>query len=50
MVQSAPVKMHLVKTMQDIRTTGKLEQDTEHKLKKALEVYTENFLSTRPEK
>ena len=36
--------------MQDIRTTGKLEQDTEDKLKAALEAYTANFLDTRPEK
>ena len=36
--------------MQEIRTTGKLEQDTEEKLKKVLEAYTESFLNTRPEK
>lgn len=36
--------------MQEIRSTGKLETDTEEKLKKALEQYTENFLNTRPEK
>ncbi|MCI6005723.1 F0F1 ATP synthase subunit alpha [Blautia sp. HCP3S3_G3] len=36
--------------MQSIRTTGKLEADTEEKLKQVLESYTENFLNTRPEK
>ncbi len=36
--------------MQEIRTTGKLEADTEAKLKKVLDDYTENFLNTRPEK
>lgn len=36
--------------MQEIRTTGKLEQDAEDKLKKVLEAYTESFLNTRPEK
>jgi F-type H+-transporting ATPase subunit alpha len=36
--------------MQEIRSTGKLEADTEEKLKTALQEYTENFLSTRPEK
>ncbi|MDO5337706.1 MAG: F0F1 ATP synthase subunit alpha [Eubacteriales bacterium] len=36
--------------MQEIRSTGKLEADTEEKLKKALEAYTENFLNTRPVK
>ena len=36
--------------MQAIRSTGKLEEDTESKLKAALESYTENFLNTRPEK
>ncbi len=36
--------------MQNIRTTGKLEADTEEKLKQVLESYTENFLNTRPEK
>ena len=35
--------------MEAIRTTGKLEEDTEAKLKEALDTYTENFLSTRPE-
>lgn len=36
--------------MQDIRTTGKLEEETENKLKKALEEFTRNFLGTRPVK
>lgn len=36
--------------MQEIRTTGKLESDTEEKLKKALDNYTEDFLNTRPVK
>ena len=36
--------------MQIIRTTGKLEADTEEKLKQVLDSYTENFLNTRPEK
>ncbi len=36
--------------MQEIRTTGKLEADTEEKLKMVLDHYTENFLNTRPEK
>ena len=36
--------------MQAIRETGKLEAETEENLKKALERYTENFLSTKPEK
>ena len=36
--------------MQDIRTTGKLEEETENKLKKALEEFTRNFLDTRPVK
>lgn len=36
--------------MQEIRSTGKLEADTEEKLEKALKQYTENFLNTRPEK
>ena len=34
--------------MQEIRTTGKLEEGTEEKLKKALNGYTEHFLGTRP--
>lgn len=33
--------------MQEIRNTGKLEEETEQKLKKALEVFTQNFLNTR---
>ena len=36
--------------MQEIRSTGKLEADTEEKLKRALEAYTEQFLNTKPEK
>ena len=36
--------------MQEISATGKLEADTEEKLKSALESYTENFINTRPEK
>lgn len=36
--------------MQEIRATGKLESETEEKLKKVLDDYTENFLNTRPEK
>ena len=36
--------------MQAIRETGKLEAETEENLKKALGRYTENFLSTKPEK
>ena len=39
-----------VEVMQTIRSTGKLEADTEEKLKKVLDDYTENFLNTRPEK
>ncbi len=35
--------------MQAIRSTGKLESETEEKLKSALEQYTQNFLDTRPE-
>ena len=33
--------------MDDIRSTGKLEADTEEHLKKALEVYTRDFLSAK---
>lgn len=33
--------------MQEIRTTGKLEAETEEKLKSAIGRYTENFLDTR---
>ncbi|MEE1031830.1 MAG: F0F1 ATP synthase subunit alpha [Ruminococcus sp.] len=36
--------------MQTIRTTGKLEADTEEKLKAVLEQYTQNFLDARPAK
>ena len=36
-----------VEVMQDIRTTGKLEAETEEKLKDAIGRYTENFLDTR---
>ena len=39
-----------VEVMQEIRTTGKLEQETEQKLRSVLDAYTENFLNTRPEK
>ena len=39
-----------VEVMQEIRSTGKLEQETEQKLRSVLDVYTENFLNTRPEK
>ena len=35
--------------MQEIRSTGKLEEGTEEKLKKALNGFTEQFLSTRSE-
>ena len=36
--------------MQEISATGKLEADTEEKLKSTLESYTENFINTRPAK
>ena len=36
--------------MQEIRSTKKLEAETDEKLKTVLETYTENFLNTRPEK
>ncbi|WP_461883958.1 F0F1 ATP synthase subunit alpha [Fusicatenibacter sp.] len=36
--------------MQEIASTGKLEAETEEKLKAALESYTENFINTRPAK
>ena len=36
--------------MQEIRVTGKMEADTEEKLRKVLDEYTENFLNSRPEK
>ena len=36
--------------MQEIRSTGKLEAETEERLKKVLGEYTDNFLNTKPEK
>lgn len=39
-----------VEVMQEIRSTGKLELETEQKLRSVLDAYTENFLNTRPEK
>ena len=39
-----------VEVMQEIRSTGKLEPETEQKLRSVLDAYTENFLNTRPEK
>ena len=39
-----------LEVMQLISTTGKLEPETEEKLRQVLEAYTENFLNTRPEK
>ena len=39
-----------LEVMQLISSTGKLEQETEEKLRQVLEAYTENFLNTRPEK
>ena len=39
-----------LEVMQLISSTGKLEPETEEKLRQVLEVYTENFLNTRPEK
>ena len=36
--------------MENIRKSGKLEADTEEKLKKALESYTENFVATKSDK
>lgn len=36
--------------IQEIASTGKLEAETEEKLKAALESYTENFINTRPAK
>ena len=39
-----------LEVMQLISTTGKLEPETEEKLRHVLEVYTENFLKTRPDK
>lgn len=37
-----------VAVMQKIRSSGKLEVETEEKLKKVLEQYTESFLDTKP--
>ena len=39
-----------IEVMQLISTTGKLEPETEEKLRQVLEAYTENFLNTRPDK
>ena len=39
-----------LEAMQLISSTGKLEQETEAKLRQALEAYTENFLNSRPDK
>ena len=39
-----------LEVMQQISSTGKLEQETEEKLRQALETYTENFLNSRPDK
>ena len=39
-----------LEAMQLISSTGKLEPETEEKLRQVLEVYTENFLNTRPDK
>lgn len=39
-----------LEVMQLISSTGKLEPETEEKLRQVLESYTENFLNTRPEK
>ena len=39
-----------LEVMQLISSTGKLEPETEEKLRQVLEEYTENFLNTRPEK
>ena len=39
-----------LEVMQLISSTGKLEQETEEKLRQALETYTENFLNSRPDK
>ena len=36
--------------MHEIRESGKLEKETEEKLKSALEAYTESFLDTRIQK
>ena len=39
-----------LEVMQLISTIGKLEPETEEKLRHVLEAYTENFLNTRPDK
>ena len=39
-----------LEVMQLISSTGKLEPETEEKLRRVLEAYTENFLNTRPDK
>ena len=39
-----------LEVMQLISTTGKLEPETEEKLRHVLEAYTDNFLNTRPDK
>ena len=39
-----------LEAMQLISSTGKLEPETEEKLRQVLEAYTENFLNTRPDK
>ena len=39
-----------LEVMQLISSTGKLEPETEEKLRQVLGAYTENFLNTRPEK
>ena len=39
-----------LEVMQLISSTGKLEPETEEKLRHVLETYTENFLNTRPDK
>ena len=39
-----------LEVMQLISSTGKLEPETEEKLRQVLEAYTENFLNTKPEK
>ena len=39
-----------LEVMQLISSTGKMEPETEEKLRHVLEAYTENFLNTRPDK
>ena len=39
-----------IEVMQLISSTGKLEPETEEKLRQVLEAYTENFLNTKPDK